>query len=105
MAINLYWSSCKAPLNYLDRYLEKKNPQISSFLKIRAVGAELRADRQTDGRTAMTKVIDVFRNSANAPVNLFCLHFRNSGVCFHYMLPTEMIASPYSCELTPLLDE
>jgi len=37
-------------------------------MKIRPVGAELfRADRQKDRRTDMTKLIDVFRNFANAP--------------------------------------
>jgi hypothetical protein len=28
VAMDVYWSSCKAPLNYLERY-SKKNPQIS----------------------------------------------------------------------------
>jgi IS5 family transposase len=39
-------------------------------MKIRQVGAELfHADRQTDGRTEMTKLRVAFRNFANAPKN------------------------------------
>ena len=53
----------------------------------------------------MTKVIDVSRNCANAPVNSFCLYFRNSVFCRNYMLSTEMNASPPSCELMHLLVE
>jgi len=37
-------------------------------MKIRPVGAELyHADRRTDGRTDMTKLIVTFRNFTNAP--------------------------------------
>jgi len=44
-------------------------------MTIRRVGAELfHTDGQTDGRTEITKLIVAFRNSANAPKNLFsCL--------------------------------
>jgi len=42
-------------------------------MKIRPVGAEFHADRQTDGRTDrqtdMTKLTVTFRNFANAPKN------------------------------------
>ena len=49
-------------MNFLDRFSKKS--QISGFIKIRPVGAELfHADRQTD----MTKLIVAFRNFANAP--------------------------------------
>jgi hypothetical protein len=41
-----------------------KNPQISNFMKIRPVEAEL---FHADGRTDMTKPIVAFRNYANAP--------------------------------------
>ena len=52
-------------MNYPSRF--SKNPQISNFLKIRAVGAELfRADGQTD----MTNIIVAFRNLANRPEEL-----------------------------------
>jgi hypothetical protein len=45
----------------------KKNAQISRFLKIRSVGAELfHADKQTGRQTDMAKLIVAFRNSANA---------------------------------------
>ena len=37
-------------------------------MEIRQVGAELfQAERRTDGRTGMTKLIVALRNSANAP--------------------------------------
>jgi hypothetical protein len=59
-------------MNFQDKFF--KNTQISNFMKIRPVGAELfHADRQTDGRTEgqtdMTKLTVTFRNFANAPKN------------------------------------
>ena len=54
--VRLTWN-----LNFPDRF--SKNSQISNLMKIRHVGAELfHADRRTDGRTDMTKLIVVFRN-------------------------------------------
>jgi hypothetical protein len=50
---------------FLNRF--SKYPQISNFMKIHPVGAELfQAVRQTDN---MTKLIVAFRNFANAPKN------------------------------------
>ena len=43
-----------------------KNTQISKFMKIRPVGAEL---FHADGQTDVAKVIVTFRNFANAPRN------------------------------------
>jgi hypothetical protein len=44
---------------------------MSNFKKIRPVGDELLdADRWTDGRTDMTKLIVAFRNFAKAPKNM-----------------------------------
>ena len=41
---------------------------MSSFVKIRPVGAELfHADLQTEGQMDMTKLTVAFRNFANAP--------------------------------------
>jgi len=51
---------------FSDRFLE--NTEISNFMKIRPVGAELfHADGRTNRRTGMAKLIVVFRNFANAP--------------------------------------
>ena len=53
MIKNVCWPSCKV----------SKNSQISNFMKIRLVGAEVfHVDRRTD----MTKVIFAFHNYANA---------------------------------------
>ena len=48
-------------LNFLDRF--SKNNQISNFTKIRPVGAEV---FHADGRTDMTQLTAIFRNSTNA---------------------------------------
>jgi ribosomal protein L30E len=58
----------------LESYLQffSKNAQISNFMKIRLVGAELfLADRRTDdsGRADKTKLVIVFRNFAKEPKN------------------------------------
>jgi hypothetical protein len=51
-----------------------KNSQISNFMKIRPVGAELfQAEGQTDGQTVMTKPLVSFRNFTNAPKNLMSI--------------------------------
>ena len=51
-------------MSFLNRF--SKNVQISNFIKIRPVGAELiHADRRTDGRTDMAKLIVAFRNFAD----------------------------------------
>ena len=45
-----------------------RNTQISNFIKIRLVAAELfRADGQTDGQADMTKAIVAFRNFTKGP--------------------------------------
>jgi hypothetical protein len=72
MIKNVQWPSCTVPviivnlsrnLNFLDRL---SNTQISNFMKICAVAAQL---FHADGRTVMTKLTVAFRNSANAPHN------------------------------------
>jgi len=44
-----------------------KNTQISNFMNIRPVGAEM---FDADGRTDVTKLIVAFRNFAKAPKNM-----------------------------------
>ena len=52
-------------MNFLDTFSEKA--QISNFIKIRPVAAELfHMDGRTDGETDMTKLIIAFCNVANA---------------------------------------
>ena len=53
-------------LELYRQILKKKKAQLSSFIKIRLVGAEL---FYADGRTDMTKLTVAFRNFANAPKN------------------------------------
>ena len=53
-------------MNFLHRV--SKKTQISNFMKIRPVGAELfHADVRTEGQTDMTKLIFALRNFTNAP--------------------------------------
>jgi hypothetical protein len=59
----LFLSAFQETWDFLDRF---SNTQISSFMKIRPVGAEL---FHVGGRTVMTKLIVAFHNSANAPSN------------------------------------
>jgi hypothetical protein len=55
-------------LEFFDRFLI--NSQISNFMKIRPVVAELfHADGTTDRQTDMTKLTVAFRNFPNAPKN------------------------------------
>jgi hypothetical protein len=73
--INVHSCSCKVPValvrfwwnfNFQDRF--STNSQISNFMKIRPVGAELfHADGRTDSQTNMTKLTVTFRNFASSP--------------------------------------
>ena len=52
----------------LYRLIFERKVQISDFMTIRPVGAELfHMDGETDGRTDMTKLIVAFRNFAKGP--------------------------------------
>ena len=79
IAIDIHRSCCKVPfvlvrfewnLNFVDKF--SKNTQMSNFMKIRSVWAELSmwTDGQTDRQTYVTKLIIPFRNFANAPVKI-----------------------------------
>jgi hypothetical protein len=55
---------------FLNRFL--KNTEMSNFMKIRPVGAEVlhldgQTNRRTERQTDMTQLIVAFRNFANAP--------------------------------------
>jgi hypothetical protein len=71
---NVYWSSSKVPLLFLSDFNEtgilstgfSKNTQISNFMKIRQVGADLfHAVKRTDGRTDI-------HDEANSRFSQFC---------------------------------
>jgi hypothetical protein len=67
--VKFYWK-----LSFVDRF--SKNAQMSNFMKIRSMGAELfhlnwRNDGRTDGEKDMTKLIVAFRSFANAPKESF----------------------------------
>ena len=66
----LFMPSTRYPCPIL-RLLEisEKVSKISNFMTIRSVGAEL---YHADGQTDMAKLIDVFRNFANAPKKSVC---------------------------------
>ena len=77
MIKNVRPSSCKVPVTLScstvmkletsrQIFEGKKNTQISNYMKIRPVGAEL---FHAGGRTDMTKLTVAFRNFANAPKN------------------------------------
>jgi hypothetical protein len=63
-----YFCNVLMKLEFSRQIFERKNAQISNFMKIRLVGAGLfHANGQTDERT--TKVIVACRNFAHAPNN------------------------------------
>ena len=56
-------------LEFLKRFSEKA--KIPDFMKIRPMGTQMfYADRQSDGRTNITKMIVTFCNFVNAPQNV-----------------------------------
>jgi len=74
-------------LDFLDRFW--KNPQISNFTKMNLVEVEsFHVDRQTDGRTNMTKLV-AFRNFANKPKNgiLPCILLKHSQYVLNIARP------------------
>jgi hypothetical protein len=54
-------------LEIFRQIFEKKDTQISNFMKIRPVGAEsFHTDRRKDRRTDLTKLMFAFRNFAKS---------------------------------------
>ena len=61
-------SSCQILIKIYFFYRFQKNIQVSNFMKIRPVGAELlKEDGRTDGKVHMTQIMVAFRNFANRP--------------------------------------
>ena len=102
IVINVYVSSCKVlvirvifklNLNFIERFC--KNPQISNFVKIRPMGAEVQVDRRTDERTDKMKLIVAFSNVAKAPKGTLklgsvqCPERRSGSIAvYHYQKPS-----------------
>ena len=60
----------KKNFNFVDRF--SKHPQISIFMKIHPVGAELfHVDRRKNKRIDMAKLIVSLHNLAKAPKNIY----------------------------------
>ena len=86
--INLHLSSCNVSvilvrfstdLNSLDTV--SQNTQISNFIKIHPVGAELiHIDGRMDGHTDMTKLTVIYCNFVKAPKNCPCLYFKHPTI-------------------------
>jgi hypothetical protein len=92
--INAYWRSCKETvtlvsfqwnLNVFDRF--SKNTQITHFMKIRPVGAEL---LHTDVRADMKKLLVAFRKFAKAPKNDWLVY-----ILTYFYLNTRMDLLPF----------
>jgi hypothetical protein len=83
IVINVIKFSCKVPvilrfywnLNILDRFFGKR-AQLSGFIKIRPVGAEL---FHAYGQTNVTNLVVAFRNFANASRNNYTRTCNNTG--------------------------
>jgi len=77
-------------LDFLDRF--SKNRRISNFMKIRPLGAEFHADRQTD----IMKLIFTFLSFANAPKVLV-----NHNQVVQKSKPSELLISILSDKSVP----
>jgi hypothetical protein len=75
---------------------------MSSFVKIRPMGAELfHADRRTDGRTDMTKLIVAFHSFASRPKMVYFQPLTNGVTCKQRNLTWEIITSVVRLYVNP----
>jgi len=72
----------------------EKNPQMSNFMKIRPVGAEL---FRADGRTDTTKLIVAFHNFVNAPKSY--ISRSQFYICIYIYIYTHTHTHTYLIEL------
>ena len=76
-----YYSRMLIGLKFLEIIF--KNAQISNFMNIRSVGAELWPSGSTEGRTGvqtdMTKLTDAFRSFSNALKNKITSSFKHAA--------------------------
>ena len=84
-------------LEFSRQVFEKKKVQISSFIKIRSVTAEL---FRTDGRINVTKLTVAFRNFAKSPKNVhdtdrhYWVQLLSCNVCLVFQHPSRLALGP-----------
>ena len=90
-----------ANLNFFDRFSEKKNPDISNFITIHAVAAELfHADsRHTDGKTQRRNSrFSQFCKGAYKPRTVCQIHTSIIGVPYLFRVHSITVAICFLCK-------
>jgi hypothetical protein len=98
--IKVHRSSCKVPINSCQilmkinfRYIFQKNPQVTNFIRIYPVGAELFLANGWTDRQTRKKLEVAFHNPANVPKNAARAH-THAHVCFGMHVPSEVSPQP-----------